>query len=171
MNPVMPQPQAALPLADIVQPDPVGLWPLAPGWWLLIILTLALLVAAVMLLRQLLKIRRLRRQALALIDAARDRYEAGGDASNYCSEINQALKRYWRFYNADPAIVTSDGDAWIALLNRQCSSIIFHERIADSLAQGPYRKIARLNVEVIDQAARDWLSKAPVRKLRSSLHA
>ncbi len=163
--------QQTLPLADIIQPDPVGLWPLAPGWWLLMVISIALLTALVILLRKYLQARKLRTQALSLLDGARQNYQAGGDASDYCRDINQVLKRYWRHYNSDPAIMTADGDRWVTLLNHQCSSIVFHERLADALAHGPYRKIARLNPDVIDQAARQWISKAPIRKLRSSPHA
>jgi len=41
---------AQLQLRDIHLPDPVGWWPLAPGWWLLIVLSIALIAVSIWLL-------------------------------------------------------------------------------------------------------------------------
>lgn len=170
-------PTQQLPLADIIQPEPVGLWPLAPGWWLLLLVSVALVVLLVILLKRYLQTRRIRAQAFALLNDARRIYEAAADdetqssASNYCRDVNQVLKRYWRHYNASPEILTSDGDRWIALLNRATRSPVFDEKVAGALAHGPYRKIARLNPDVIDNAARKWLKQASARTLSRSLSA
>lgn len=164
--------QQALPLADIIQPDPVGLWPLAPGWWLLLLIAVAMSAFLVILLKRYLQARRIRSQAFTLLDDARRVYEDTAEdesqssaSSNYCRDVNQALKRYWRHYNPAPDILISDGDAWIALLNRVTHTPIFDEKVAGALSQGPYRKIARLNPDVIDSAARQWLKQASPRTL------
>ncbi len=165
-------PTQQLPLADIIQPEPVGLWPLAPGWWLLLLISLALIALLGILLKRYLQTRRIRSQALALLDEARRVYDATAEdesqsnaSSNYCRDVNQVLKRYWRHYNPAPEILTSDGDSWITLLNHVTRSPIFDEKVAGALSQGPYRKIARLNPDVIDNAARQWLKQASPRTL------
>src|SRR5690606_715539 len=87
-------------LADVHLPDAVGLWPLAPGWWLVIVV---LVVAAVLLGRRLtvaLLQQRIRQHALGELDKALAGYRAvvTGNAVekekaklNYVNEINSVL--------------------------------------------------------------------------------
>ena len=80
MTALTPEQQAALEkLRDIRLPEPIGWWPLAPGWWALIALAVLLLAAGVTwtILR-----RRTRRfAALRELDGLRAQLKAGERAS------------------------------------------------------------------------------------------
>ena len=52
-------------LRDIHLPDPVGFWPLAPGWWILGLLILILLGVALRFLIKRYRNNRYRKQALS----------------------------------------------------------------------------------------------------------
>lgn len=54
-------------LNDIQMPDPVGFWPLAPGWWILILLLLALAALVTYKIVTWLRHTRYRKQALAIL--------------------------------------------------------------------------------------------------------
>ena len=78
MNPEMMLSQ----LAPLREPAAISWWPLAPGWWIVLALSVALLLGLVLWLRK----RRLRtayrRIALATLDELRSR-EAGQDELNW----------------------------------------------------------------------------------------
>src|SRR5690606_8976602 len=89
-------------LADIHLPDAVGWWPLAPGWWAVIV---AVGVLAFLLGRRVtapLLQRRIRRHALGELDKALAAYRSASAVSgadpqttklNYVNEINAVLRR------------------------------------------------------------------------------
>src|SRR5690606_20856396 len=82
-----------LPLRDLHLPDPVGWWPLAPGWWIL----LALVLVALLLAWRVLHLRRRRNAArrLALAELARleAAYAADRDLARLASALSQLLRR------------------------------------------------------------------------------
>lgn len=54
-------------LSDIQVPEPVGLWPLAPGWWILFLLVALVLGFAIFTLIRHIKLTRYRKQALRIL--------------------------------------------------------------------------------------------------------
>lgn len=54
-------------LNDIQMPDPVGFWPLAPGWWIVLFLLLAFVAFAIYTLVKWIQRTRYRKQALAIL--------------------------------------------------------------------------------------------------------
>lgn len=59
-------------LSDIHLPDNVHNYPIAPGWWLLVVITLAILVYSIIKLRQYFKARKVQKQALKKLSAVSD---------------------------------------------------------------------------------------------------
>ena len=57
-------------LSDIHLPDNVHNYPIAPGWWLLAVIVLAILVYGIIKLRQYFKARKVQKQALKQLSAA-----------------------------------------------------------------------------------------------------
>ncbi|MGE0858472.1 MAG: DUF4381 family protein [Gammaproteobacteria bacterium] len=81
-----------LELRDIHLPAPVSWWPLAPGWWLLLI---AVLLAALglVLWRRGAPTRRLRRAALAELAAIEAAYVTAGDGHACAAALSRLLHR------------------------------------------------------------------------------
>ena len=75
-------------LNDIVVPEPAAWWPLAPGWYVLAAILLALLAWLALRVWQGWRRNSYRRQALAELSAIR----AGGDASSL-QQVPELLKR------------------------------------------------------------------------------
>ena len=148
----------ALPLKDIYLPDPIGLWPLAPGWWLLIILVLVLIGTAIWFWQYDRKYGAPKRQARDLIVGAYTQWKIDQNNEHYCETINQSLKRYWRLYNKDA--VALSGKDWVLALNRIGQSPIFTGDLAHSLASGPYRPTAYIPHAELQEAALRWLKVA-----------
>lgn len=102
-------------LKDIHEPASVGLWPPAPGWWLLGLLALVAVAALLYLLRR----RRIRR--------ARYRYRAEAlellrgidpSARDSTAQINEILKRVAVVSFGRPACGNLTGQRWIDFLER-----------------------------------------------------
>src|SRR5690606_11751836 len=109
-------------LADIHLPDPIGWWPLAPGWWVVIagVVVVAFFIGrrlAASMLQQ-----RIRRHALGELDKALAAYRSAraiegadqeGEKLNYVSEINSVLRRVALKHYPRENAASLSGSRWI----------------------------------------------------------
>ena len=128
-----------LPLRDLHLPEPVSWWPLAPGWWLLILL--ALLAMAYGLVRAYQRRQRYAARRYALRELAR--YEAEylehNDPVTLGKQLSQLLRRGMLAYAPRSEIAGLTGEAWLHWLDRGMPLPYFHTEGGKSLLQLPYR--------------------------------
>lgn len=148
---------------DISEPAAASWWPLAPGWWLLIGLCLALIGAIVYWLVRRAKQNRYRQEALALLATIAEQ-----PAKHSVSDVNEVIKRtaLYAFPNERVEIVRAHGDRWVHWLNSQCKTPPFSGSAADALAKGMYSRNDTPPETVIDAATR-WVQTHD----RSQMHA
>jgi hypothetical protein len=100
-------------LKDIKTPEPVGHWPLAWGWWLVIaIAVICVLFTSYWLFKQY-QHRSAKRQALKLLHQLKDEAPMAKVAG-----LNQVLKRANLAYQHRDAIADLSGDDWAKWLNQ-----------------------------------------------------
>lgn len=103
-------------LAPLREPDAIGLWPLAPGWWLLLALTLAALLTAGLSAWRRWHRNRYRRLALTALDAIVI------TDSTALAQLNALLKatalRAWPVSD----VAQLHGEAWIHFLHTTASA-------------------------------------------------
>ena len=148
MNPEMMLSQ----LAPLREPAAIGWWPLAPGWWIVVALSVALLTGLVLWHRK----RRLRtayrRIALATLDELRSR-EAGQDELNWLLKA-AALKAYPR-----EQVAELHGTAWQQFLASSCPKVASDAFAAlDTLYQ---REPSPVTSHLFD-AAEQWIRQHEV---------
>ncbi|MCU8003562.1 MULTISPECIES: DUF4381 domain-containing protein [unclassified Shewanella] len=98
-------------LQDIIHPEPIGAWPWAIGYWLVLALVIALITLLVIWLRQ-------RARDLAPKKAAKQLLnQLDKQATSYASDVNSLLKRTAMSYLSREAIASLDGEAWAAWLD------------------------------------------------------
>lgn len=98
-------------LQDIIHPDPIGAWPWAIGYWLVLALVIALITLLVIWLRK-------RARDLAPKKAAKQLLnQLDRQATSYASDVNSLLKRTAMTYLSREAIASLDGEAWAAWLD------------------------------------------------------
>lgn len=122
-HPVIENPQATIPmtsvtpnptlaeLQDIIQPQPIGAWPWAIGYWLVLALVITLITLLVIWLRKrarYLAPKKTAKQLLCQLDK---------QAPSYVSDVNSLLKRTAMSYLSREAIASLDGDAWTTWLD------------------------------------------------------
>lgn len=128
-----------LPLRDLHLPDPVGWWPLAPGWWLLIALAVAGLL---WLTKKYLDRRRheaARRHALRRLQSAVREYTQHGNGVQLSKELSELLRRTMLAYAARDEVAGLTGEAWLEWLDRGLDRPHFREGDGRALIEWPYR--------------------------------
>jgi len=103
-------------LRDIAMPDPPPLWPPAPGVWVLLIVFLCLLVAAVILWMRSRERRAYRRAGLELLETA-----------TTVRDVNVILKRVALAVFPRPEVAPLFGEDWASFLDGSCSRTRFAE--------------------------------------------
>ncbi|MFN4289663.1 MAG: DUF4381 domain-containing protein [Permianibacter sp.] len=119
---------------DIIEPAPIGWWPLAPGWWLLIVIGIAALFALGLWLWQ--RQRRLAplRQALQELRALESQWQQQRDHRAACAALSALLKRTARLCYPHEECARLSGAAWQAFLLRT-GNAAFDEASAAALQQ------------------------------------
>lgn len=131
---------AQLPLRDLHLPDPVGWWPLAPGWWFL---AAALAVAAVILVHRLLRARArgwARRHALRRLNRLVADFREHRDAVRFSAEASELLRRTMLAYAPRAEIAGLTGDAWLRWLDQGLDEPQFQAGSGRLLIELPYRR-------------------------------
>jgi hypothetical protein len=137
-----------IPLRGLHLPEPVGWWPLAPGWWLLIGI---LAVAAGLLVRAWLRRRAqsaARRRALRQLELSRSAYASHGNPVVLGAEVSALLRRTMLAYAPRSEVAGLTGDAWLAWLDRDLDEPRFRQGAGRSLLELPYRKPETLAADV-----------------------
>ena len=140
-----------LPLRDIHLPAEVGLWPLAPGWWLLS----GLLLGAALLAWRYWQGRRLRRLALARLEQLTESPDA---------ELATALSRLLRqavISHFPQTYAGLTGQDWLAFLDRPFADHPFTQGVGRSLLDAPYRHDAQIDRLALVALCRRWLKQLP----------
>jgi hypothetical protein len=134
---------SSLPLRDLHLPPPVGWWPLAPGWWLLLVLALVglgWLIRRAWRQRQFLAPRRHAVRALAAIEAD---YLQHQDPVIFARQASELLRRAMLAYAPRHEVAGLTGERWLAWLDRDLPVPYFHTEGGKSLLQLPYREPGR----------------------------
>ena len=128
-----------LPLRDLHLPDPIGWWPLAPGWWLVIALAVAGLGWLLLRAWRKRQFHAPRRYAIREFAAIEAEYLAGCDAVTLGTQISELLRRSMLAYAPRDEVAGLTGEDWLVWLDRDLPVPYFHTEGGKSLLQLPYR--------------------------------
>lgn len=152
------QPAPDILLRDIHQLPAPPLWPLAPGWWVLLALLLFMGLAIYAWMR------RRRSKRIAVERIFDDAMAEAGDASAQVAAMSALLRRASRRHRSDADVL--EGDAWLEALDEGAKQPLFRSGIGRLMLDGGYRKdIDAADVEVLRNLARvrflEWMGVAP----------
>lgn len=128
-----------LPLRDLHLPDAIGLWPLAPGWWLLLALVLLAIGLLVNAYRKRHRQSAARRFALKRLELLARSYAENGDAVGLGIEVSELLRRTMLAYAPRSDVAGLTGEAWLEWLDRDLDRSHFVEGDGRPLIEWPYR--------------------------------
>ncbi len=145
-------------LRDIHLPEPPGFWPPAPGWFILILLTLAVaLYVAYWWHHRYGKLRRLQKLALADLNTIQQHYAETHDAQQAAEQLNQLLKRLALSFYPRTDVASLQGSAWLDFLSSHAKAI--HQEAAQILITAPYQKQVNTDVNPLFDAVTQWIKQ------------
>jgi hypothetical protein len=160
VNPASAQPLNALAeLRDIHLPAQVPIWPLAPGWWLL----LALLVATSLALHFAMRARRrsLKRAALCELDGIATNFRANADVCVLARSLSTLLRRVAIARHPRRQVASLHGADWSRFLLQSCHAAGLDEDMLRDLTTVVYAGAnavpATPDVETWIDGARRWI--------------
>jgi hypothetical protein len=156
-------------LQPLISPPPVGFWPPAPGWWLLLVL-LPAIGFGLWKLRHLLPGKQpdapveqpldpVRLAALAELARMPKPYD-GAPAGAWLQQLNGLLKRLCRNHYPGANSHTLNGRQWLAFLDNRCPAAGLTRWMV--LVEGAYKPECKLDDKAIvglSQAVETWIRK------------
>lgn len=155
-------------LQPLILPEPVGFWPPAPGWWLLMILLPAvgygLWRARTLLPKKASSdtvepLDPLRQAALVELAQMPKPYD-GAPAGAWLQQINGLLKRLCRNHYPYSQSHTLNGRKWLAFLDNRCPAAGLTRWMI--LVEGAYKPECKLDDKAINgltQSVETWIRK------------
>jgi hypothetical protein len=129
----------SLPLRDLHLPEPVGWWPPAPGWWVLLTLLVALVAYGLILWHQHRQRNAARRYALRKLARYEAEYLEHRNPVMLGKQLSQLLRRGMLAYAERDEVAGLTGEDWLNWLDRGMPLPYFHTEGGKSLLQLPYR--------------------------------
>lgn len=158
-------PQQGPELRDVHVPH-VPWWPLAPGWWVVLLLVLAFAVFAVWAWRQRIRRGRYIDNVLADLHMARARHRDDGDDAAFAASAHQLMRRVARTRDAH-SVTLGEGDWHAALKAMAPKRDVSHLAV---LGEVMYRPRATLDIDAVAADVEGWvrdvLSSKPARGSR-----
>lgn len=161
MNPDLSQ------LRDIHLPAPISWWPPAPGWWLLAVLVVAIVIG-LMIMAHRRQRDNWRRSALLELTQLRQQYDSQPSApQTIVSGLSVLLRRVAISCFPRGEVAMLSGDKWLAFLDRSMGEgAPFQSGKGRLLAVAPYMPGASIPADAMLELfalSEDWISKLPPR--------
>lgn len=150
-------------LRDIHLPDPVSWWPLAPGWYGVLLLLVILIIASWFLFKRLRRpsIKKLAMLELQKIEHAFTQHK---NSQQLFSDVSILLRRIAISHDARDKQAGITGKEWLSHLNNLCGQPLFDEQLSDYLLHAPYKSHSELPAEKLIHTIKQWINLLPSRK-------
>lgn len=157
----MPKTDPLAQLKDIHLPDPVGWWPLAPGWYLLMILIVLLISIGIYKLYQRYLNARAKHRALDLLNKYQEYYEKDNNAALASARISELLRRVALVYYPREEVASLHGEAWVDFLSRTVKGLDFNS-VKSMLLESPFKSAETASLKPLFRCAEQWIKQRRV---------
>lgn len=145
-----------LELKSIHLPADVSTWPLAPGWWVLLALLLALLAAALLWHRRY-KRQAFRREALTLL--ADIEKQQNMTPLQLIDDVSALLKRVAITTHGRESVAGRTGDSWLKFLDETGKTQGFTQGPGRILGANRFQPNIAIDAPALLALCRDWIQK------------
>ena len=143
-------------LRDIHTAAPVGWWPPAPGWWLLAILLLVLLVWLGRRVIARYRVHQRRKQMLGWVDHLNANIDPQREPQAYLSTLNRIFKLVALRAFPDQHCAALNGQEWVDFLVEKSNKTQSAEALG-VLATGPYDPAPKFDPDQLSELSRYWI--------------
>lgn len=146
-------------LRDVHLPDPIALWPPAPGWW---VLSGLVVIGAIMFLwiRMYRRRTRARRLAITELGAIKQHYDTHRDDQWLVQRLSAIVRRYAIATFPRTEVAGLVGISWLQFLNRTGQTNQFTDGIGHLLRSGPYRPEPAVSAAELVPLVDHWIRHA-----------
>jgi hypothetical protein len=148
-------------LKDIHLPAPVGWWPLAPGWYVVIITFFILVAVITMVLYTRHRNARPKKHALSLLKKYVAQYEKDHNAQLASARISELLKRVALVYFPRDHVAGIHGLYWIEFLNQTGKEVNF-EPVKSMLLDSPFKPNEHIDLQPLIRQTELWIKQRKV---------
>ncbi|RDH43960.1 DUF4381 domain-containing protein [Zooshikella ganghwensis] len=161
MNALNPQlTQALSELKPIHEPPPISWWPLSPGWWILAVMAIAVIIFCGWHLFRYWQRFQHKRRLLAELDKIWQHYQQHQATSTYLHQANQYLKQTLLQTQSRANIASLSGQQWLKILDQASHSKAFTEGVGQALGVTSYQPNPLCNTEHLHALLINWTKKA-----------
>ena len=151
-----------LPLRDLHLPDPIGWWPLAPGWWFVLFVVATVVGYLIWQAYKRWQDGAARRFALRELARYETEYVEHRNPVTLARQLSELVRRGMLAYAPRDEVAGLTGEAWLQWLDRGMPLPYFHTEGGKSLLQLPYRDptgdFSNVDVDALLSAVRMRLS-------------
>jgi hypothetical protein len=145
-------------LRDIHLPADPAWWPPAPGWWLLAILLLGLVIWLFRMWRRRVRQQRWMTSVRAELQAIAKAFAEHQQCTRLAADVSTLLRRASLLIA--PNAVALNGKAWLVFLDQQIGGDAFQNGVGRVLIDAPYRRHAEVDVDALIALSDQWLQRA-----------
>tara|TARA_B100002003_G_scaffold83203_1_gene77647 strand:- start:13589 stop:14137 length:549 start_codon:yes stop_codon:yes gene_type:complete len=142
-------------LRDIHLPGPIDSWPPAPGWWILAIAAMAVVIYGLYYLYQRWMRNQYRRDALKHLGVLKTTCE--NEPAEYLTRFNELLKRVALSHYTREQVASLTGEAWVAFLDLTGETQEFSMGAGQVLVSGNYRPDRDISIDDLHQIGSHWI--------------
>lgn len=168
--------EQTLNLRDIHLPEPISWWPLAPGWWLLLV-GLVVTITVLHIARKIYQSRQLSRDITSELESIKNEFAATQNKSQLAKALSILLRRASITYYPGNNIAGLTGKDWLEYLDSTFANnktqIKFQDPIGHILLDAPYLPddtTLDYNDQALIQLCESWLS-TPHKKMAKTFKA
>ena len=143
-------------LRDIQTPAEIGWWPLAPGWWILLVLGLALLWVISYQIRRYIKSNKYRKSARSELDQLLSDWHLSEDTPTFLAGCNALLRRIILSFGHHGFKASALGQQWSETLASLTPTTLPPE-VEQALTVECYRRQPNVDVEQLHSHLVQWL--------------
>ncbi|MCW8445107.1 DUF4381 domain-containing protein [Fluoribacter gormanii] len=148
-------------LKDIHLPTPIGWWPMAPGWYILIALVLFLVMVIAYGIYKKHRNALAKKQALLLLKNYQNQYENEQNGAQASAHISELLRRVALVYYPREQVASLHGDEWLTFLKETSKNIDFN-LVKDLLLDAPFKTRENMDIKPLFDAAQLWIKQRGV---------
>lgn len=159
-----------LELKGLHLPDSISWWPLAWGWWLLLLGGIALIILLYQLIRYIIRKTPVKTAKTLLADIKQNKQM---DNAQKVRELSVLLRRVAMSVAPETDVAGLTSTAWLAFLDAPMQTPSFSEGIGACLADAPYRRVVLSDADLAQliKLCENWLKRCakPVRRPRKQV--
>ena len=151
-------------LRDIHLPADPSWWPPAPGWWLLGVLLLIVIVWLLRFVRRRARQRRWMASVRGELVKIAASHAAQPDTARLAGEISALLRRASLLIA--PHAAALQGEAWLQFLDVQLGDGAFAHGVGRVLVDAPFQRLPEIDADALLALSARWLDRALAQRSR-----